>query len=268
MAIAIVAVEQDSYPPRVQVSVTGLTLTHAIAVYRSVAGVWTLLRGGASVSVTDTAFVVVDAELPFGVPVTYIAVVDGTTQYATSAATHALTGGKVALSDAITGASAEVVITGLGDKTFTKDSARFRVAGRNVVVSSQFGQAEGSYELLVQSTTARDDLLDLLVGATEGIVQIRQPGVSLLTGDNYDGIDAYLAVDGIVERRWSQDGSDPRRLVTISYAEVAGWSTVLEARGFTLGDIDTFVNSTLQALADYMGVGSTLLGIAQADWTA
>lgn len=270
MAVAITTIEQDSYPPRVQVTVTGLTLGNAIAVYRSVGGVWTALRGGSSDSVTDTAFVVIDAELPFGVPVTYVAVVNGLTQYATSAATHTLPGGKVALSDAITGDSAEVIITAAGDRTYSKDSARFRVAGRNIVVSSEFGQAEGNYELLVQTTTARDGLLALLTGATEGIVQIRQPGTSVTTGDTYDGVDAYLAVDAISERRWSQDGSDPRRLITISFAEVDGWSAALEAVGYTLLDIANYLGystADLQDLADFMGPSATLLGIAQADWS-
>lgn len=248
MSVAISALVQNTYPPRVSVALTGLTLGDEVDIYRQVAGNRTLLRGGSVDAATDTGFTVVDAELPFGVPVTYVAVVEGT-EYATSATTYDLTGGKVVVSDAITGLSAEVAIVAAGDKTYSRDSARFRVGGRNIVVSGPQGDAEGSYELVVEATAARNDLMETLANATEGVVQIRQPGSAEDTGEPYDGVDAYLAVDRVTERRMSQDGSDPRRLITVEFAEVEAWPAALAARTFTYGEVAAYYAGITYATA-------------------
>lgn len=264
-AATIGVTEQDVYPPRVLVTVNGLTLGDSVAVYREVGGVRTAVRSATTDAAIDAAYLAVDAELPFGVPVSYVAVVEGQAEYATAATTYDLPGGQVALSDAITGSSAEVVISAVGDKTYTRDATRFRAAGRNIVVSGPQAQAEGTYELFVETTSARDNLMALLAGATEGVIQIRQPGDSELTGQPYDGVDAYLAVDRTTERRFSQDGSDPRRLVTIEYAEVDGWSSALAPRGFTYGDVETHYSGVTYATAalDY----ATYLAAMQGDFT-
>jgi hypothetical protein len=255
-AAAVTVTNLDTWPPRNQIAVTGLTIGDSVTAYRLVAGVRTELRGAVTAA-TDTAALILDAELPFGVPVAYVIVVAGAAEYTTSAVTYTLTGGKVALSDAITGAAAEVVIGAEGDRTNGRDAARMRVAGRNVVVVGPAGQDEGSYELLVETTTSYDNLIDLLATATDGIVQVRQPG-------GYDGIDAYLAVDRWSTRRWLQDGTKQARLVTIEFAEVDGWSLALVARGFTLADLAAAYPppNTLQDLgADY----ATFIDLAQAD---
>lgn len=264
---AVAVTEQESWPPRAQIAVTGLTLGDNVETYRIVGGQWTAVRAG-STTATDPSFIVVDAELPFGLPVSYAVYVNGI-EYLTAADTYELTGGKVALTDAITGAAAEAIIGAAGDKTYARDSARFRVAGRNLVVSGPMAQAEGSYELLATTTSNRDGIMYLLANATQGIVQMRQAGGTGADGNTYDGIDAYLAVDQVTERRWSQDGSDPRRLIVIEYAEVDGWAPSFAARGFTLQDIaDYFApNGTLQDIADFVGPGGTLLDIALTDWT-
>ncbi|WP_420123209.1 hypothetical protein, partial [Nakamurella sp.] len=223
----ISATAQDSWPPRVLVSVTGLTLGDSIALFRVAGGERTAVRAGASDAVTDTSFLRTDAELPFGTPVSYVAVVNDNTEYATSAATYSLPGGKVAVTDAITGNAAEVVILAWDEKTRERQSTVFRVGGRNVVVSGQLGQPTGELELFTDTTTARDDLDAVLVDATEGVVQIRQPG-------GYDGVDSYLSVTGAAERRWSQDGSDQRRVWALRVVEVEGWAPLLEAQGVTL----------------------------------
>lgn len=267
-AAAIAVAEQDVYPPRAQISITGLTLGDAVDLYRVVTGVRTLVRAGHSDGVTDTAMIVVDAELPFGVPVSYVAVVEGVAEYATGVTTYALPGGKGVLSDAITGQAVEVVVTADGGHTITRDSVRMRAGGRNVVVTGPAGQDEGSYELFTEATVAHLQLETLLTTATEAIVQLRQPGVSALSGDPYDGFDAYMVVDSYVWRRFSQDGSDPRRLTTVQYAQVEGWPDILEARGFTLGDVATYfgTSGTLADIDAFFPTG-TLLDIAQADWS-
>ncbi|MEV4384395.1 carbohydrate binding domain-containing protein [Micromonospora sp. NPDC049580] len=230
MAVAITAIAQDSWPPRVLVSVTGLTIGDGIALYRVVGGVRALLRAGETDAVTDTSFLRTDAELPFGQPVSYLAVVNDDDEYTTGAATYALPGGKVALTDAISGDAAETVILAWDERSYQRQSSVFRAGGRNIVVSGQLGQPESSLELYAETTSARDGVMAVVESATEGVVQIRQPG-------GYDGIDSYLAVLSVAERRWSQDGSDQRRIIALDVAEVEGWAPALEARGSTLQDI-------------------------------
>ncbi len=124
---------------------------------------------------------------------------------------------------------------------------------------------EGSYELFLINTVAVNNVKALLAAATEGIVQVRQPGVSASTGDPYDGVDAYLAVDAARENRWSQDGSDARRLIVIEFAEVEGWSADLETRRFTYGEVETFYSGL--TYADAAGDFSTYFDAAQGDFS-
>jgi hypothetical protein len=264
---AATATLQDSWPPRVQIAVTGLVDGDQVEIFRQVAGALTAVRGGLLDDADDPAFVIIDAEFPFGVPVSWVVYVNGVAESVTGD-TYALPGGKVALSDAIAGQAAEVVIGNAGDQVFTRKSARFQVAGRNMLVSGPMGQAEGTYELLVESTSAADNLRELIRTATQGILQIRQPGVSTSTGEPYDGVDAYLGIDRATVKRYSQDGSDPRRLVVIDWTQVDGWAGELRASGWTLGDIADYLapGATLSDLS-LMFVGQSLLDIALADWT-
>lgn len=255
-AAAIAVIEQDVYPPRVLVSVTNIAVGEQVDIYRVVAGERTLVRASDQVSPSN-AVVVVDAELPYGVPVSYVAVVAGA-EYATGTSTYTLTGGKVALTDAITGQAAEVTVMSWPQKDYSRDSTTFKVGNRNVVVSGDMPGAESQIELYVETTTARDDVFALLTGATEAVVQMRQSG-------GYDGVDGYYAVTAASEVRWSQDGSDPRRRITLSAVEVEPWASALEATGFTLQDLaDAYVGQTLNDLSsDY----ATLLDLALGDFS-
>lgn len=256
-AATVVVAEQDAWPPRVLVSVTDLGLGDSIVLYRSVGGLRTPVRAGASASVTDPSFVRVDGELPFGVPVSYIAVVNGV-DYTTAPVTYTLPGGKVALSDAVGGQAAEVVIRAWPDKVYDRQSSTFRVGGRTVVVAGDLAGYTGQVEVYVETTAGRSAVFELLAGATGGIIQIRQPG-------GYDGVDSYAAVLTATERRFSQDGSDQRRLITLDVVEVESWADTLEARGFTLQDIaDAYTGLTL---ADLSGDYANLLAVAQSDWS-
>jgi hypothetical protein len=256
---ALTAVTQDAYPPRVQLSLTGLTIGDAVELFRSVAGERTAIRAGSDEAVTDTAFVRIDGELPFGVPVTYIAVVNGSSEFTAGPTTYVLPGGKVALSDAIGGGAAEVVILTWPEKVSARQSTVFRVEGRNVAVLGPYGRPTSTVEFYVETTSSRDNLDDLLRTATQGTVQVRQPG-------GYDGIDSYLAVLGATERRFSHDGSDQRRTFAVEVAEVDGWGALLEAQGFTLQDIaDVYTGLTLN---DLSGDYATLLLLAQGDFSS
>lgn len=167
-----------------------------------------------------------------------------------------LTGGKVAVSDAITGVSAEVVITAWPSKNFTRESSRFNVNGRTIIVSGPLSTFESEIELFTESDSSRENLLDVFDSATSGIVQIRQSG-------DYPDVDCYVSVTDVEQARYSQDGSDARRLFTISAYEVDPWPTSFLTQGNTLQDLsDAFSGLTLASIASTY---STLLQIAQAD---
>lgn len=253
-AATLTATEQAVYPPRVLLSLTDLTIGDAVELYRVVSGVRTLVRAGSSEAVTDPSFLRLDAEIPFGLPVSYVAVVNGV-EYTTAAVTYTLPGGKVALSDAVTGLSAEVVIQAWPGMDHSPRASVFEVGDRNVVVSGDFGMWSGQVELFIQTTSSLENLYDLLAVATEGTIQIRQPG-------GYDGIDSYVAVFGANRRRFSQDGTDERRWVTLTVAEVESWAPELEATGYTYADLDAAYTGL--TYADLAGDYATYLALAQA----
>lgn len=254
MVVAIATDVQDVYPPRVLVSVTGLTLGDDIAVYRQRGATRTLLRDGTADDVDDTSYVRVDTEQPFGVSINYVAVVNGTTEYASAPLTVTLTGGKVALSDGITGTAAEVVIVAWPAREWTPPGSAFRAGGRNYAVTGPLGQASGTVELFTETTSAADQLELLIRTATQGIVQVRQPG-------GYDRVDCYWRTMALREVRHSQDGTDQRRRWTLTILEVNAWAAGLAPTGFTLFDLSEAYD-TLQEIADEY---ATLLDIAVAD---
>jgi hypothetical protein len=256
-ATVLVATDQDVWPTRVLVSATGLGIGVDADIYRVVGSARTVLRGAAAVVTADQALVTVDAELPFGTPVSYVLVVDGADAATTAAATHTLVGGKVAITDAIAGAASEVVITAWPTRARDRVASTYRVGGRTVVVAGPLGDPAGDVEVLVTTDLARTGLLGLLDGATAATVQLRQPG-------GYDGVDCYLTITAVVEARISQDGTDPRRKITLSGVEVEAWPGTYEARGWTLADIDTAYTGL--TLADLAGDYPTLLAVAQHDW--
>jgi hypothetical protein len=257
-AAAIAVATQTSYPTRTLVSVTGLTLGDDVSVYRQVAGVRTLLRAGTAADVLDPSFLVVDAELPFGVAVSYVAVVNSFAEYATSSTVYTLTGGKVALSDAVGGVAAETVILSWPERAYDTNSSVYRAGARNIVVSGPLGQFASTVEFFVETTSAVENLRTVLAEATSNTVQIRQAG-------GYDGVDCYVAVLKVAERRWSQDGSDQRRVIAVDVVEVDGWASTLEARGFTYQDVADYYGTAnyTTAEADY----ATYLAAAQGDFT-
>lgn len=234
-AAAIAVQTLDLFPPRTQITVTGLTPGDDVTVYRSVAGQRTALRAGSVTAVTDPSFLVVDGELPFGVPVSYVAVVNDLAEYATAAASYALgDGSKAVLSDAITGLAAEGIIRAWDEKGYDRQASVFKVGGRNVVVSGEFGMFTASIEFYFEAYSSGQNFKALMANATEGVFQIRVPDPVYL------GVDCYVAVLAARERRFSQDGSDERRTWVVDVAEVEAWASELEAIGFTYQNVDDY----------------------------
>lgn len=250
---------QTVYPSRVLVSATNLASGQVVTISRTPAGstVRTIVRSADEVEMTSDTLVRTDAEQPFGVLLTYRLTIDGVDNDSETI-TVTLSGGKVALSDAISGEAAEVVVMSWPSKKRERQSTVFAVGGRNIVVSGQRGGWSGTVEVFVENDESKNAVLDLLENATSGVLQIRQSG-------SYDGVDAYISVLADDEVRYSQDGSDERRTIALDAVEVNGWAPSLEAPGFTLQDLaDAFPSP--DDLADINSAyPGTLLDIALAD---
>lgn len=253
----IVVTEQDSWPPRTLVTVSGLTAGDQLTLYRQTGTTLTAVRGGTVVA-TDTAYVVVDAEIPFGTPVSYVAVINNTVTTTTSSVTYTLPGGKVALSDAISGEAVEVMVGKWPSREFDPQSSVFKVGGRNVVISSDLGMWEADIEIVTIDTAGSEALESLLRNATAGVLQLRQPG-------GYWDFDCYVAVTSYRRTLFNEDWTDPKRKHLLHVVQVEAWATTLLARGFTYGDMtDAYTGLTYANLAaDF----PTYLAVAQGDYS-
>jgi hypothetical protein len=222
--------EQDSWPARHLITVTGLGDT-TFTINRIVGGARTPVRAALDVYIyPTTSYVVVDAEAPFGVPMTYELVEDGVAGDTDGPHTLTLVGGNAAITDAITGLAAEVQVGAVDALERDANASVYNVDGINRVVSSLLGQAQTTLEVLTTTVAARDQLRAVLAGCTSGVIQLRGPDPA------YDA-DAYYAVLSTAERRYSQDGTDPRRITAVRVAETTGWPTGLEAAGYTYADV-------------------------------
>jgi hypothetical protein len=250
-------IQQDVWPPRVLVTASSLQVGDTVALYRVVAGDRFLVQNGSTTSSPDVAFFRVDAEIPFGIPVSYVAVINND-ETSSVGVVYTLTGGKVAVSDAISGLAAEAVIWAWPEKAYSNQATLFQPGGRNVVVSGKLGQFEADVELYTDALSSGENLLDLLRGATQGIVQVRQAG-------GYGDVDCHVVVTSYRPRRFSQDGSDEKRIHALHVVEVDGWASALAATGFTYQDLaDTYVGLTYAQLnADF----PTYLALAQGDFS-
>ena len=247
-ATALSLVVQDMYPDRVLLTITGLVDGNTYSVTRRPAGstVRVPVRGADQVIALSDAAVLADAEEPFGVELTYTLTVDGI-DLESELITVTLSGAKVALSDAIAGNAAEVVIMAWPNKSYEVPASVFKLSGRNIVVSGQAGGFEGSLELFTETDDARSNVVDLIKSATSGILQIRQAGP-------YDDVDAYVKVLRFAPTRWSQDGSDQRRVIALDVVETGPWAPGLPSSTFTWADV----------AADY----DTWLEVAQGDFSS
>jgi hypothetical protein len=257
---AITATEQDVWPARVLLTGSDLEEDDTVTFYRSVAGARTVVRGAEDVVPGDPSLVRVDAEQPFGVPVSYVMQLNGEEEYTDGPDTYTLVGGKIALTDAISGASAEVEILEPPEKRTERPSSVFHVGGRNVAVLGLRPGWVGTLVLEIETQSSADNLSDLLNNATSGVVQVRQ-------GGTIGGLDCYVAVLGDTEvRRDVTDGTDELRIWSLDVIQVEPWAADVEAAGFTLQDIaDAYPDPlTLDDLSDDY---ATLLALAQGDFS-
>jgi len=245
---------QGTYPNRVLVVVTGLDVGRLVSITRTPAGstTRTTIRGANGITTTTDTLVLADAEAPFGVLLTYTLIIDQV-DYATATVTLSLT--KAVLTDAISGDAAEVVVLAWPEKRTDRTASVFPVGGRNVVVSGQVGGFTATIDLFVETDDSKNNVLALLRDATSGVVQLRSD--QSLTSD---GFDCYIVAMSWSEQRYSQDGTDERRIISMDATETTPWGGTLESATFNLGDIAlAYLGRTLQDIAsDY----ATLLDIA------
>lgn len=254
------AVQNGVWPPRVLVTVTGLSIGDSVRIYRRANGVSTAIRGGYTASVGDTVFLAYDSELPFGIPVNYGALINGTTEASGTLATVALPGGKVAISDAITGNSAEVTVMAWDKTSYSADATVYRVSGKNKVVTGPgglAGQFTADVRVRVESISAKTNLLNMLASATSGTLQIRR-SVSNGTLD-----ECYFSITAFDVERVSNRISDERRDIVMTIVEKDAWPSSFVTQGYTYGDLETLYSGL--TYADLAADFPTYLDLMQAD---
>ncbi|MEU0039101.1 hypothetical protein [Streptomyces sp. NPDC006333] len=255
---SLAATAQSVFPPRNLVSATGLTGDDIVTatLYRRVGASQVAVRAASGVDVTgQSALLRVDAEQPFGVSVTYAAVLTdlyGQQWTVTSGAITSTVTSDV-ISDAIQGTGAPVFIEDWADKKRTRDATTFNVNGRLVVQGKKRSSAQATITVSTDTADDGDALQDVLDNATEGVILLRKE-VTL------SGVDGWLALlDDDEKRNWQT----PYRSWDLDTVETQAWPDVLEAAGFTLQDIANNF-STLQDIAN--AFPGTLLDIALFDF--
>lgn len=255
---AIAATAQSVFPPRNLVSATGLTGDDIVTatLYRQAGSNRVAVRAASGINVAgQSALLRVDAEQPFGVALTYSALLTDMygQQWTVTSSPITSTVTSDVISDAIQGVGAPVFIEDWPDKKRTRDATTFNINGRLVVQGKKRGSAQATITVSTDTDDDGDALQDVLDGATEGTILIRKQ-VTL------SGVDGWLALlDDDEKRNWQT----PYRSWDLDTVETQAWPDVLEAAGFTLQDIaDNF--STLQDIAN--AFPGTLLDIAQYDF--
>ncbi|WP_327378017.1 hypothetical protein OG393_31065 [Streptomyces sp. NBC_01216] len=253
------AAAQSVFPPRNLVSATGLAAEDitTVTMYRQVGSARDAVRATSDIDVTGSDVLLrVDGEQPFGVPVTYVAVLTDVTGARWEVTSDPLTStvSSDVLSDAITGTGAAVrILAGLARKR-DRAAAVLNAGGRLVVVSKARSTATSTITVETATDGAGDDLDAVLQGATEGVLLLRHR--TQLTR-----LDGHYAIPADEE---DPDWYGPHRRWTLDAIETEPWPDVLEAAGYTLQDIaDNF--TSLQDVADAFSPG-TLLDIALHDF--
>lgn len=255
---ALAATAQTVFPPRTLVAATGMKAEDIVEAtfYRQQGTDLTAVRAASGIDVTGTdALLRVDAEMPFGVPVSYVAQltdVNGLVWQVTSSGTITSTVPGDVISDAVNGIGATVELQAPLDKQRDRNATTFNVGGRMVAVSRRRSGASSTVTLRTLTDADGDALDQVLQGATEGVVMIRKQ-------TSLSRLDGYFAVLSDNERpHWY----DEVRWWDLTTIQAESWPDVLEAAGFTLADIAANFNT----LADLSAAFPTLLAIALNDF--
>lgn len=255
----IAATPQTASPPRNLVAATGMLADDIVSatLYRQYGNARTPVRAASDVDVTgQNALLRVDAEQPFGVPISYAAEltdINGLVWTVTSGTITSTVTSDV-VSDAVQGTGAAVTIVSWPNKKRDRDATTFNVGGRIVVVGKPRSSASATVTVRTDTQADGDDMQAVLDAATEGVIQIR-------ARTTLPGVDNHLAIVSDDEDR---DWYSPRRRWAMDVYETEPWPDVLEAAGFTLADVAANF-STLGDIAAFFTPGS-LLSIALYDF--
>lgn len=255
---AVTATGQSVFPPRNLVSATGLTgddIT-TITLYRQVGTALTAVRAASGIDVTSqSSFLRVDAEQPFGVSVTYAAVLTDLygSQWTVYSSPITSTVSSDVISDAIRGVGAAVKVESpLGWKR-DRDATQFNVGGRIVVVGKARSARSGTITVRTETDDDGDALNEVLDSTTEGVILVRkQNSLSRLDG-------TYALLSDSEDPTWY----DQYRWFQLEVVQADDWPDVMEAAGFTLQDIANNF-ATLSDIAAFFT--TNLLAIAQYDF--
>ena len=256
--ITISASVQSVFPPRVLVSVNGMTSSNIISatLYRQIGTDRTAVRAATGVPVNGQAALLrIDGEQPFGVPLTYVAALTdavGSRAELTSSPVTCTVASDV-ISDAIRGVGAAVKVESPLSWKRDRDTTSFNVNGRIVVVGRPRSARSSTITVRTESDDAGDALNELLDNATEGTILLRkQTSLPRLDG-------TYALIDDEENPNWY----DTYRWFALNVVQSDDWPDVLEAAGFTLQDLANNF-TTLQDIAD--AFPGTLLDIALHDF--
>ncbi|MFF9238378.1 hypothetical protein ACF1AY_15795 [Streptomyces sp. NPDC014776] len=249
---------QSVFPPRNLLSLTGMSAGDitSVTINRMALGTATPVRAAVDVNVTgQNAMVRVDGEQPFGVPLTYQAVltdINGNEWTVTSASITSTVPSDV-ISDAIRGVGAPCFIEAWPDKKRTREASVFNVGGRYVVVGKPRSTAQSTVTVSTDTNADGDALQSVLQGLTEGVLLIRKQVTD-------PRVDSYLALLEDTEKpNWQTE----YREWDLSVAEGQAWASTLEAAGFSLADIANNFTSLADIAAAFP---TTLLSIATFDF--
>lgn len=251
------ATAQSVFPPRNLVSATGLTGDNIVTatLYRQVGTDLTAVRAASGIDVTgQSSLLRVDAEQPFGIALTYAAVltdVNGA-QWTVYSAPITSTVAADVISDAIRGVGAAVKVESPLEKKRDRDAAQFNVGGRIVVVGRPRSAPSSSITVRTETDEDGDALNEVLDGATEGVILVRkQTSLPRLDG-------SYALLGDNEAPTWY----DEFRWFTLDVVKADDWPDTMEAAGFVLQDIA----NNYSTLADISTAFATLLAIALQDF--
>jgi hypothetical protein len=229
---AVSAIAQSVFPPRNLVSATGLTGDDIVTVslLRQAGSNLDPVRAASSIDVTGQAsFLRIDAEQPFGISVTYAAVLTDVNgqQWTINSGSITSTVTSDVISDAIRGVGAAVKIESPLEWKRDRDSSQFNINGRIVVQGKPRSSRSGTITVRTETDEDGDALNDLLDNATEGTFLVRkQTSLSRLDG-------TYALLDDTESPNWY----DQYTWFALNTVKTDDWPDVMEAAGFTLQDI-------------------------------
>lgn len=258
----VVAVTAGLYgsdtPPRVLVTVTGLTGVERVDVWREPPGEpRSMVRGGIEVTPTGDTLLLVDPEPEVGRPLVYVAqtVDEGVVAQTSAAPITVPDPGRHILSNPLTGASVLVDLVATPDgRTNDVPGSALRPNGSPlaVVIHDVRGADEGEWVVHTRSRAESLDLVDLL--ADGGPIVSRHPN---------DGCDVVGREVGWIPRsarnRFNRLGA---RMWPLPFITVGMPYPTIPSPRPTLADLATYVPDTL---ADIAEAWDTLLQLSQDD---